>query len=298
MEDKLTCEECGEALPAVVGGAAQCFRCGTEYLARTGEHFAVSDEPTTEKNLPLDRPSHAGEDAARIAMTEEAILDLLRRHFASLGSVFFAPQIPEKKEDSARRAHIVHLPDPERILALYDGSMFGNQEGGFVITARRLYWKNKNETACSIMWRDIDPDRLFLDGLKLYIDDDCLSIPDEDVIESCMDAFHVLALSARPQSSTVMPVAASSAPEIIESSPSAWFLRCAEPSLSVRANSSSTAGTPPPPHTASYLGYASKAEKASPACMCWHCHTPLHSSTPQCGYCGAAPKKTGWRKAS
>lgn len=302
MEHPLTCEECGAYLPAIIDGAATCPHCGTEHLARTGEHRTMANEPsfnepTTEKNLPLDRPSHAGEDAARIPMTEEAVLDLLRRQFGSLGSVFFAPNIPEKKESSARRAHIVHLPDPEKILALYDGSMFGNADGGFIITARRLCWKNKNDTACTILWRDIDPDRLFLDGRRLYIDDDALTIPDDDVIESCMDAFHVLALSARPMASGHMPVSAPSVPRIEESSPSAWFLRAAEP-LSVRAQTSSGAvGTPPPPHTASYLGYASKAEKATPACMCWHCHTPLHASTPQCGYCGAAPKKNGWRKA-
>lgn len=296
MEDLLTCDECGATLPTMVDGSVQCAHCGTEHLSRTGEILAVN-EPTTERNLPLDRPSHAGEDAARIPMTEEAVLDLLHRHFGALGSVFFAPQIPEKKEASARRAHIVHLPDPERILALYDGSMFGNAEGGFIITMRRLCWKNRNDTACTIMWRDIDPDRLFLDGRRLSIDDDAITIPDDDVIESCMDAFHVLALSARPAASGHMPISGAALPlglnalspaipKIEESTPSAWFARAATP------------GTPPPPHTASYLGYASKAEKASPACMCWHCHTPLHASTPQCGYCGAAPKKTGWRKAS
>lgn len=310
MEDLLTCDECGASLPALVDGSTQCPRCGTEHLARTGEILAAI-EPTTERNLPLDRPSHAGEDAARIPMTEEAIMDLLHRYFGSLGSVLFAPHIPEKKESSARRAHIVHLPDPERVLALYDGSMFGNTDGGFIITARRLCWRNKNDTACTILWRDIDPDRLFLDGRRLYIDDDALVIPDEDVIESCMDAFHVLALSARPVSSGHMPVAAVSAaapkletasarPPEYGSGPSAWFLDAAEP-LSVRvqtASGAATLGTPPPPHTASYLGYASKAEKAPPACKCWHCYTPLHASTPQCGYCGAVPKKAGWRKAS
>jgi hypothetical protein len=283
--ENLTCEECGAYLPTLVDGAAQCPHCGTEHLARTGESFAFN-EPTTERTLPLDRPSHAGEDAARIPMTEEAVLDLVRRHFGALGSVYFAPSIPEKKELSARRAHIVHLPDPERILALYDGSMFGNADGGFIITTKRLCWKNKNDTACTILWRDIDPDRLFLDGRRLFIDDDALTIPDDDLIESCMDAFHILALSARPVASGHMPISAPSLPEPAESTPSAWFARAMTP------------GTPPPPHTASYLGYASKAEKASPACMCWHCHTPLHASTPQCGYCGAAPKKNGWRKAS
>jgi hypothetical protein len=290
MEDLLTCTECNAELPAPIDGASLCPRCGLENLSRTGEHEAI-----TARDLPLERPSHAGEDAARIAMSEDSVLDLLRRHFGVFGTVSVAPNIPEKKEDAARRAHLVHLPEPERILALYDSSALGTGEHGFIITTRRLCWKNKSGGAKQVGWREIDPDRLMIDGMRLCVDDDALAIFDEDVIESCLDAFHILALSARPQVSSSMPVARDFGDfaKSEESSPSAWFVRAAEP-LSLLA----AKGTPPPPHSASYLGYAMKTDKqASPACMCWHCHTPLHATTPQCGYCGAVPKKSGWRKA-
>jgi hypothetical protein len=290
MEDRLTCSECNAELPNLIDGSTLCPRCGLEHLSRTGEHAAI-----TVRDLPLERPSHAGEDAARIAMTEEAVLDLLRRHFGVFGSVFVAPNIPEKQEDAARQAHVVHLPVPERILALYDSSALGTGEHGFVLTTRRLAWKNRAGTANHILWRDIDPDRLMIDGTRLCVDDDAVAIGDEEVIESCLDAFHILALSARPQVSSHMAVA----PAVTEeSSPSAWFVRAAEP-LSLTA-ARADGFTPPPPHSASYLGYANtnKVENKGPVCMCWHCHTPLHATTPQCGYCGAAPKKSGWRKAS
>jgi len=299
MEAKPTCEDCGTTLPAFVDGGAQCSQCGVENLASTGEFAAI-----TERNLPVDRPSHAGEDAARIAMSEKAIVELLRRQLGVLGTVFVAPDVPARKEAAARRAHVMHLPAPEKILALYDSTM-GSGEEGFVVTTRRLCWKNVGAPACSIQWRDIDPDRLFVDGRRLFVDDEALTISDDDVLDAAMDSFHVLALSARPQVSGHMPTATTTE----ENQPSAWFVRgTTEPAsrrpllaASVAASATARAGqaTPAPPHTTSYLGYATRVETKQPACMCWHCHTPLHATTPQCGYCGAVPKKkAGWLRAS
>lgn len=293
--DKLACD-CGTALPPFVDGSASCPQCGCEHLARTGEFAAI-----TEKNLPVDRPSHAGEDAARIAMSEKAITELLHRQLGVLGTVFVSPDIPARKEAAARRAHVMHLPAPEKVLALYDSTM-GSGEEGFVVTTRRLCWKNVGAPACSIQWRDIDPDRLFVDGRRLFVDDEAITIADDDVLDAAMDVFHVLALSARPQVSGSMEVAVA-----IEAQPSAWFVRgtteapSRRPLLaaSVAVEATARAGTPAPPHSASYLGYASRVETKNPACMCWHCHTPLHETTPQCGYCGAVPKKkSGWLRAS
>lgn len=282
---QLTCD-CGTALPPFVDGSSSCHQCGAEHLARTGEFAAI-----TEKNLPVDRPSHAGEDAARIAMSEKAITELLHRQLGVLGTVFVTPDIPARKEAAVRRAHVMHLPTPEKILALYDATMRSGEEG-FVVTTRRLCWKNVGAPACSIQWRDIDPDRLFVDGRRLFVDDEAITIADDDVLDAAMDVFHVLALSARPQVSGSMPVAA----EVIEAQPSAWFVRGTVAPASRRPDAQAT---PAPAHTASYLGYATRVETKQPACMCWHCHTPLHETTPQCGYCGAAPKKkTGWLRAS
>ena len=284
------CEDCGAEMPESIDGAAMCPRCGIEHLSETGEFAAI-----TERSLPSS--SHAGEDAARIVMSEEAILGLLGRHFGALGAAFVAPSIPARKEEAARRAHIVHLPPTEPILALYDSTMLGSGDEGFVVTARRLCWKNLNGPAYSILWRDLDPERLFVDGGRLSVEDDIIRVVDEDVLEACADAFHVLALSAKPQQSGHMPVALENAST--GETPSAWFLRAADPisrrpplttSIAVEAKLTPTPST-------SYLGYSDKAV-STPAHTCWHCYTPLHATTAQCGYCGAAPKKHGWRKAS
>jgi hypothetical protein len=217
----------------------------------------------------------AGEEAARIPLTDEAVLTLLREHFASLsGRVFIAPLIPPRNEDAMRRAHVLHLPDRERILALYDASWLGSGEEGFLVTSRRICWKNANGPAYTIEWRDLDPDQLEADRDRVFIGGDAILIPDEDVVDACADAFHILTLSAMP-------------PRGLASG------RVPRPSPTPRAFAS-----PPPPNDTSFANYASHAESQAPDHACWHCRTPLYASTPQCAYCGVLPKKRkGWLRA-
>lgn len=137
-------------------------------------------------------------DAARIPMTEDAILGLLRQHFGSDDSLYLAPTIPLKRVVGARRAHAAHLPANERILALYDDTVFGSGEDGFIVTAQRLCWRNIKGTARSIEWRYLDPESVIPDGRKLAVADSFIEISGErDVIGAAADVFYMLAISAR-----------------------------------------------------------------------------------------------------
>lgn len=137
-------------------------------------------------------------DAARIPMTEDAILALLRQHFGADDSLYLAPTIPPKREAGARRAHGAHLAPDERILALYDDSVFGSGESGFVVTATRLCWKNINGDARSIEWRYLDPESVIPAGFELSVSDSIIVISGaRDVIGAAADAFYMLAVSAR-----------------------------------------------------------------------------------------------------
>ena len=137
-------------------------------------------------------------DAARIQMTEEAILALLRQHFGADDSLYLAPTIPPKRELGARLAHSAHLPANERVLALYDDTVFGTGEDGFVVTAQRLCWKNIKGEARSIEWRFLDPESVIPDRFKLSVADSLIEISGErNVIGAAADAFYMLAVSAR-----------------------------------------------------------------------------------------------------
>ena len=139
-------------------------------------------------------------DAARIPMTEDAILALLRQHFGSDDSLYLAPTIPLRRELGARRSHAAHLPADERVLALYDDTVFGTGEDGFVVTAQRLCWKNIKGEARSIEWRFLDPESVIPDRFKLSVADSLIEISGErNVIGAAADAFYMLAVSARLQ---------------------------------------------------------------------------------------------------
>jgi hypothetical protein len=230
----------------------------------------------------------AGEDAARIPMTDEAVLTLLREHLvisADCGRVLVCPHILPKKEQAARRAHAIHLPDGERILALYDATWCGTGEEGFLVTSRRLCWKNANGPAYSIEWRDLEPDQLETDRNRLFIGTDVIVIADEDVLDGCANAFHILALSGMP------PRSAGSEGAKTHNGRDARRTSPLPPRASALAS-------PPPPHTTSFARYASHAESVTPDHACWHCRTPLYADTPQCAYCGVLPKKRkGWVRA-
>jgi hypothetical protein len=162
---------------------------------------AMQSGPAAPRSGIIVDPStwHNTEDAARIPMTEESVLDLLRQHFGDgIETVFVCPHVPPKKEQAARRAHASHLPVHERILALHDATLLDGGDEGFVVTARRLCWKNPRQPARSVEWCDLEPDRLYVDGNRLYVDGDAIQIGEDAVLDACANTLFVLALSATP----------------------------------------------------------------------------------------------------
>lgn len=283
----LACGNCGAGLPPPdTSGTSCCVYCGTEHRERTSEILAAvlpSSLAAQSGSVFISerRSWRDGEDAARIPMTEEAVLHLIRQNFGDAASVFVCPHVPPKKEQAARRAHLVHLPARERVLALYDATSLGSGEEGFLVTAQRLCWKNAHEPARSMLWRNLDPDRLYVDIGRIFIGDDAIAIGEDGILDACADAFHVLALSGFPP----RPLASA---RVVGQEKSFG----ATPPLT-------TPATPPPPHTTSYHAYASHAESQRPDCVCWHCLTPLYKATPQCAFCGAFPQTSkGWQRTA
>jgi hypothetical protein len=142
----------------------------------------------------------ADAEAARIPMTDEAVLALLRRHFAGVDSIYLCPNVPGKKEIMARAAHARHLPSDERVLALFDDTVFGSGDEGFLVTSRRLCWKNPGTTSRPQMieWRELDPDAMYADRRKLVVGLGAIDVNREaSALDAVEAAFHVLAFSAR-----------------------------------------------------------------------------------------------------
>ncbi len=261
----LTCQKCGAGLPSPDSyGNVWCVYCGTAH----SQSAAIA-----EKLIAI-------ENAARIPLTDEAVLTLLRQHLTGADSMYLRPTIPTKKEINARNVHAGSLPTGEMILALYDDTVFGSAEDGFIITSRRVCWKNIASRPHMIEWCNVDPDRLWCEDRKLYIGAGAIEISgDASVIDACADAFHVLAFSARPS---------------VRNAESGIALR-SEPPPSTDFKPTPVVATPPPAHHVSYHAYAvHSAMQPAPKFACWHCRTPLYWNTPQCAYCGVGPSAQGW----
>ena len=194
IESALACGQCGAGLPpSDVMEASACLRCGAE------DHGAPVDGAARDRKT-CERPSrHDGEDAARIPLTERAVLDLLRLHFADVDSIFVHPYVPTSKEQAARLAHMAHLSPHEPILALYETHVLDPSiHEGFIVTPSRICWKNPGEPSRSVAWRDLDPEQLYLDGLRLFLGDAAITLAEPEIQDACANAFHVLALSGLP----------------------------------------------------------------------------------------------------
>jgi hypothetical protein len=188
------CQECGAELPPADANAfTTCRFCKTSVtLPPAG--------PTTDSETLAASPAYG---AARIAMTDDAVLALLWQHLGEAESTFLAPSIPGKKELGARALHARHLPSDERVLALYDDSVFGTGDEGFLVTSARVCWKSAGDRARSLAWEELDPHRMYADRRRLVLGTHAIEITgEESVLEACEQAFFVLAFSARAEAGT------------------------------------------------------------------------------------------------
>lgn len=267
MPYPLACPKCGAGLPpADEYGRAWCGVCCSVHETASAERLV--------------------EAAARIMMIDSEVLALLRQHFSATDSMDLAPHLPLRSEENARRVHAAHLPAGETILGLYDDTLFDSGEEGFLVTARRLCWKNEGEEPRMIEWADVDPDRLFADGKKLFLGNGVLLLADETIVDAAADVFHILALSARatslrtPRGTQIMP---SAPPRHMSKRPT--FRPTPQPTLE----------SPVAPY--SYVQYAVKASsQPAPAFTCWHCEAAIEPEAPYCNRCTARPLPDGWKR--
>jgi len=261
-------------------------------------------------------------DAAGIPMTDEAVLALLRRHFTGAPSMYLCPNVPGKKEIVARAVHARHLPSDERVLALFDDTVFGSGDEGFLVTSRRLCWKNPGTTSRPQMieWRRLDPDALYADRRKLVLGIGALELSGDEIALEAFEAFfHVLAFSARAPASSAARSGVILASEAAARAPSTRprgprvsdrpTLRPSRPPAPLESEvvprsdrkppPASVKETAPPPHAITYASYVTHASsQRGPRFECWHCHTPLHWNTPQCAHCDALPSPQGWLRSA
>lgn len=86
---------------------------------------------------------------------KEILIASANRHLGGLPGVSVAPHIPERKLKNARAAHALHLGPDEPILVLYDATVLGGGDEGFLATPSQLCWRSFLEHPRRILWDDL-----------------------------------------------------------------------------------------------------------------------------------------------
>lgn len=92
--------------------------------------------------------------------TDENIVAYAQELMGSHDALFYAPKIPADKLKSARATHRASLERDEQVLVLFDDTVFGGADDGFIVTSERFAWKNIMESPKSFAWDEIDADEV------------------------------------------------------------------------------------------------------------------------------------------
>lgn len=119
-------------------------------------------------------PYRAASGATGLSLAR--LLALARAHLGEVADVHYHPAIPPAKLVAARAAHARVIAPDEEIAVVYDDTLFGSAEYGFVLTPARLCWKNLAERAHAAAWSAIDPAAVALDGNAVHLADRTLHL--------------------------------------------------------------------------------------------------------------------------
>jgi len=119
-----------------------------------GEHLVqIHAEDVRAQLTAFLSAAAAGERAEQGYFSPRAIVRLAQKHMAANTDVFYTPSIPARKLQKAAGVHGLRTDD---VLVLYDDTLFGSAEDGFVFSQKGLHWKNFTESPSAVTWRDID----------------------------------------------------------------------------------------------------------------------------------------------
>ena len=171
-----------EALTARLAELGASLRALTESVEPPQIEKALRNGGLAEERLP-DIVSRLREvlrthQAQGVQTIEELVFCTFSR-----GAVSLAPDIPAEKEANALAVHQAHLPSSERVLALYDDTLFGSAKDGFLITERRLCWKKIVMPPNFLLWEELPYLDVQLAGGKITMrGPDDITATNQDVI--------------------------------------------------------------------------------------------------------------------
>lgn len=114
----------------------------------------------------------------------DAMLALFRDHLQLHPELSYRPKIPPRKESNARAVHAAVLPEDEPLLALYDATLFGAGDDGWILTPRRIAWRAFLQAPGAVTWPElkevqvkVQEDKLLLGELPVPLLVDSSALP-------------------------------------------------------------------------------------------------------------------------
>ena len=120
---------------AVEGRLAQLHREASDLSQ--GKHTAEVTKFCRECGISPERAEVIRQEVGRQWLTD-AFLSVFRKNFTAMRNLYLHPNIPLRKANNVRLKYSAFLQGWEELLAVYDGTMFGAGDDGFVLTNRGI----------------------------------------------------------------------------------------------------------------------------------------------------------------
>ncbi len=129
--------------------------------AASGSVMAAATSSLRNRPAAVEEDEEEDEDDdEEFEWTEENIVAYARECLGEHDSLFYDPNIPGAKLKAARGVHKGTLDRDERVLVLFDDTVFGGADDGFIITTEQIAWKNVMEDPKHFAWDEIDADEV------------------------------------------------------------------------------------------------------------------------------------------
>jgi hypothetical protein len=171
LHPSVNCGACGGKLPLpdAQTGIAACEYCGSQYQLADPQP-ATAAPPAFEPFPVGGAVAPAAQRQPRTARPrgDAAVLALAHDLLGTYTALYFQGNIPPKKEANARKAYAGLLPDEEPILALYDSTLFGAGDDGYLITGKRLCGRVFTNDPVMVTWDNLITDGARVEDCNLY----------------------------------------------------------------------------------------------------------------------------------
>jgi len=144
---------------------------GGEIAAHAARFFAeLSGRRRPDGGGPYRRNADAPADTVEGQAAAVARLTArVRPYLGEVEDLYYDPAIPPAKLHRARGMHARHLPRREAVAVLYDDTLFGSAEEGFILTPHLFCWKNLSSGPMALRWAQIEVGRITTSGNVVHV---------------------------------------------------------------------------------------------------------------------------------